>query len=156
MKIWGGEVGLSVDVMRLSGRLKPIHGLHLTCTYITRTLRQALQYMTALLEPLEESHCMLSENVSSVGQVRTARLEARITPDQKQRLQRAATLSGRSLSDFIVASAQEAASRVLQENQGIRLSQAEQLAFVNALLAPPEPGVRLRQAAAAYRQQVGI
>lgn len=33
---------------------------------------------------------------------RTARLEARITPSQKALLERAAALSGRSLSEFVV------------------------------------------------------
>lgn len=87
---------------------------------------------------------------------RAARLEARISPEQKAVLQQAATLSGRTLSDFVVASAQEAAARVIQEHETIRLSRAEQIAFVTALLDPPAPGDRLRQAAAAYRQQMGL
>jgi uncharacterized protein (DUF1778 family) len=70
-------------------------------------------------------------------------------------LQQAATLSGRTLSEFVVASAQEAAARILREHETIRLSRAEQIAFVTALLDPPAPNERLRQAAAAYRQQMG-
>jgi len=76
--------------------------------------------------------------------------------EQKAVLQQAATLSGRTLSEFIVASAQEAASRVIQEHETIRLSRAEQMAFVTALLNPPAPNERLRQAAAAYRKQMGL
>lgn len=87
---------------------------------------------------------------------RGARLEARISLEQKAVLQQAATLSGRTLSEFIVASAQEAASRVIQEHETIRLSRAEQMAFVTALLTPPAPNERLRQAAAAYRKQMGL
>jgi uncharacterized protein (DUF1778 family) len=87
---------------------------------------------------------------------RGARLEARISLEQKAVLQQAATLSGRTLSEFIVASAQEAASRVIQEHETIRLSRAEQMAFVTALLNPPAPNERLRQAAAAYRKQMGL
>ena len=88
--------------------------------------------------------------------VRSARLEARISVEQKTVLQQAATLSGRTLSEFVVASAQEAADRVIQEHETIRLSRAEQIAFVNALLNPPPPNVRLRKAAAAYRKQMGL
>ena len=88
--------------------------------------------------------------------VRAARLEARITPEQKGLLQQAASLSGRTLSEFVVASAQEAAARVIQDHETIRLSRAEQIAFVTALLDPPAPGDRLRQAAATYRQQMGL
>jgi uncharacterized protein (DUF1778 family) len=87
---------------------------------------------------------------------RSARLEARISIEQKAVLQQAAALSGRTLSEFIVASAQEAASRVIKEHETIRLSRAEQIAFVSALLSPPAPNARLRKAAAAYRKQTGL
>ena len=87
---------------------------------------------------------------------RGARLEARISVEQKTVLQRAATLSGRTLSEFVVASAQDAASRVVQEHETVRLSRAEQIAFVSALLKPPAANARLRQAAAAYRKQMGL
>ena len=87
---------------------------------------------------------------------RSARLEARISVEQKTVLQRAATLSGRTLSEFVVASAQDAASRVIQEHETIRLSRVEQIAFVSALLKPPAANARLRRAAAAYREQMGL
>ena len=87
---------------------------------------------------------------------RSARLEARISVEQKTVLQRAATLSGRTLSEFVVASAQDAATRVIQEHETIHLSRAEQIAFVSALLKPPAANARLRQAAAAYRKQMGL
>jgi uncharacterized protein (DUF1778 family) len=84
---------------------------------------------------------------------RGARLEARISATQKSVLQRAATLSGRTLSEFVVASAQEAAARVIREHESIQLSRAEQTAFVKALLAPAEPGAALRRAAKAYKRR---
>ena len=87
---------------------------------------------------------------------RAARLEARLSVEQKAVLQQAALLSGRTLSEFVVASAQEAAARVIEEHEAIRLNRAEQIAFVTALLDPPAPNERLRQAAAAYRQQMGF
>jgi len=87
---------------------------------------------------------------------RGARLEARISVEQKTVLQQAAALSGRTLSEFVVASAQEAASRVIHEHETIRLSRAEQIAFVSALLNPPPSSARLRKAAAAYRKQMGL
>ncbi len=92
---------------------------------------------------------------TTIPKSRDARLEARISATQKARLQQAAALSGRTLSEFVVASAQEAAARIIQEHEAIRLSRTEQAAFVNALLKPPAPSARLRRAAAAYRKQVG-
>jgi uncharacterized protein (DUF1778 family) len=99
---------------------------------------------------------MLNDALDTEVKTRAARLEARVTPDQKALLQQAATLSGRTLSEFVVASAQEAAARVIQEHETIRLSRAEQIAFVNALLKPRVPTARLRRAVAKYRQQTGL
>jgi uncharacterized protein (DUF1778 family) len=42
------------------------------------------------------------------------------------------------------------------EHEIIRLSRAEQIAFVRALLNPPLPNARLRKAAKAYRKQMGL
>lgn len=88
--------------------------------------------------------------------LRAERLEARISGEKKAVLQHAAELSGRTLSEFVVESAQAAAMRVIQEHENIRLGQAEQIAFVTALLNPAAPNDRLRQAAANYRQQMGV
>lgn len=84
---------------------------------------------------------------------RDARLEARVTSDQKSLFQRAAALSGRSLSEFVIDSTQEAANRVVQEYELIRLARQEQMAFASALLDPPAPGDRLRRAVATYRRK---
>jgi len=99
---------------------------------------------------------MQTNHPETADKSRTARLEARLSVEQKAVLQQAALLSGRTLSEFVVASAQEAAARVIQEHEAIRLNRAEQIAFVTALLDPPAPNERLRQAAAAYRQQMGF
>ena len=99
---------------------------------------------------------MLTETTETDAKIRAARLEARMTTDQKALLQHAAALSGRTLSEFVLASAQEAAARVIQEHETIRLSRAEQIAFVTALLKPRAPNARLRKAAAKYRQQMGL
>lgn len=86
---------------------------------------------------------------------RDARLEARMSATQKHLLQRAAALSGRTLSDFVVVSALDAARRVIAEHESIHLSREEQLAFVQALLNPTESNERLKRAAKAYRQRTG-
>ncbi len=68
---------------------------------------------------------------------RTARLEARIAPDRLAVIKRAAELQGRSVSDFVVTAAQEAAQRTIEDAQVIRLSVEDQRAFVAAILDPP-------------------
>ena len=97
---------------------------------------------------------MPTDRRETADRTRTVRLEARLSLEQKALLQRAAALSGCTLSEFVVASAQEVANRIIQEHETIRLSRAEQIAFVSALLNPPEPSARLRKAAAAWRKQV--
>lgn len=88
--------------------------------------------------------------------LRAERLEARISGEKKAVLQHAAELSGRTLSEFVVESAQAAATRVIEEHQSIRLSQDERVAFVAAVLAPAAPNSRLSQAATNYRQLMGL
>lgn len=77
---------------------------------------------------------------------KTARLEARITPDLQALLRRAAEIEGRSVTDFVVSAVQEAAERRIEQAQMIRLSLEDQIAFVDAILAPPEPTSTLKRA----------
>ena len=86
--------------------------------------------------------------------VRTARLEARITPDALKVVRRAAQIEGRSVSDFVVAAAQAAAARTIEQTQIIRLSVEDQRAFAEAILNPPEPVDALRRAFARHRDLI--
>lgn len=85
---------------------------------------------------------------------RSTRLEARITPDALAILKRAAEIQGRSLSDFVVAAAQEAAQKTIAETQIIRLAVEDQRALADALLNPPEPNAGLRRARDAHQRLI--
>ena len=98
----------------------------------------------------------MQTNRDVAAKTRGARLEARISAEQKAMFQQAATLSARTLSEFVVASAQEAATRIIQTHETIALTRDEQLRFVSALLAAPAPNERLSQAARQYRAQTGV
>lgn len=67
---------------------------------------------------------------------RTARVEARIAPEALELVKRAAEIQGRSVSDFVVAAAQEAAQRTIEETHVIRLAAEDQLRFARMLLEP--------------------
>jgi uncharacterized protein (DUF1778 family) len=85
-------------------------------------------------------------------QSRSARIEARISSDALAVVKRAAEIQGRSISDFVVAAAQEAAHRTIEETHLIRLSAEDQSRFVDLLLNAPEPApalIRARDAHAA-------
>jgi uncharacterized protein (DUF1778 family) len=85
---------------------------------------------------------------------RTARIEARIAPDALAIVRRAAEIQGRSLSDFVVAAAQEAARKTVAEVEVIRLSREAQEQFVSLLLNPPPPSSALRRALKRHRSLI--
>ena len=81
---------------------------------------------------------------------RAARIEARIAPDALRIVRRAAELQGRSISDFVVAAAQEVAHRTIDEAQVIHLSVEDQVRFVELLLNPPALAPALKRAKKAH------
>lgn len=85
---------------------------------------------------------------------RSMRLEARISPDGLAVVKRAAEIQGRSVSDFVVAAAQEAAEKTVAETQIVRLSVADQRAFADAIACAPEPAPALKRAKERHRRLV--
>ena len=85
---------------------------------------------------------------------RGTRIGARVSATQKALIQLAAALSGRSLSEFVLSSAQEAATKVIEKQKTIKLIRTEQAAFVRSVLNPPAPTQRLRRSAKAYKQLI--
>lgn len=86
---------------------------------------------------------------------RTARVEARIAPDALEMIRRAAELQGRSISDFMVAAAQEAAQRAIADVEILRLSRQAQEQFAALVLDPPEPTSALVRAFERHRALIG-
>jgi uncharacterized protein (DUF1778 family) len=82
---------------------------------------------------------------------RSERVEARVTPEQKKLFERAAALDGRSLTDFLLSSAQAAAADTISRHELLKLTPDDQEMFVAALLNPPAPKKALRVAVARYR-----
>lgn len=85
---------------------------------------------------------------------RTARIEARIAPDALAVVRRAAEIQGRSVSDFVVAAAQEAAQRAVAETEVIRLSREAQEKFVSLILNPPPPSDAFLRALKRHRELI--
>lgn len=93
--------------------------------------------------------------MSTSNATRTERLEARLPADVKAILARAAALQGRTLTDFVVGSATEAAQRVIRECEVLAFSERDQVAFAKALLNPPSASPALEDAARRYRGDHG-
>jgi uncharacterized protein (DUF1778 family) len=84
---------------------------------------------------------------------RVQRLEARVSPEAKALCQKAATIQGRTLTDFVVTSAIDAAKRTVYENEILELSYRDRVAFVEALLnAPTTPNAKLIAASKRHAQ----
>jgi uncharacterized protein (DUF1778 family) len=90
------------------------------------------------------------------ARVRNERLETRVTADQKNLIEQAAALQGRSVTDFVLTSVQEAAQRAIEEHQRLDLSVRDSQAFVEALINPPPVNDRLRETVRRYRQATGV
>ena len=93
---------------------------------------------------------------SSHGRARAQRLETRVTTEQKNLIERAAALQGRTITDFVLTSVQDAARRTIEEHQQFELSVRDSEAFVEALLNPRPINGRLRDTVRRYRAATGV
>ena len=93
---------------------------------------------------------------ASRGRARAERLETRVTAEQKNLIERAAALQGRTLTDFVLTSLQDAARRAIEERQRLELSVRGSEAFVDALLNPKPVNDRLRETVRRYREATGV
>ena len=98
---------------------------------------------------------MASLREASEANARLERIEARLSADAKVVIQRAAEISGRSVSDFVVSSALEAAKETIREYEIIVLSARDSITFVEALLDPKGPNEALLAAAGRHREVPG-
>lgn len=85
-----------------------------------------------------------------------SRLEARLPATVYTMLKRAAEIEGRTLSDFVVSAAREAAERTIEKAAVLRLSVEDQRRFTDAILHPPAPNAALRRAARRHRKLFGL
>jgi uncharacterized protein (DUF1778 family) len=83
---------------------------------------------------------------------RDQRLEARITPDQKELIERAACVQGRTVTDFVVSALQEAAKQAIADHTVWKLTQEQQKVFIGALTDAPAPNQKLQEAYKRYRK----
>jgi uncharacterized protein (DUF1778 family) len=96
---------------------------------------------------------MPAQKQRSTAKSKSYRFDARLNEEQKLLIQRAADLEGRSVTDFVLHSAELAAERTLERRATLILTARETQAFVDAILNPPNPGPVLRRAARDYRKK---
>jgi uncharacterized protein (DUF1778 family) len=76
---------------------------------------------------------------------RTAKLDLRLTPQAKKKLQTAAQTAGRTVSEFVVESALVRAEETLADRKRFGLDADRWKAFLEALDAPPRDLPRLNR-----------
>lgn len=82
-----------------------------------------------------------------------SRFDTRLSKEQKELFEEASRLGGfKTLSDFILSSAQEHATQIIERHQQILLTVQDREVFFNALLKPKKPNTALKKAAEKYRQ----
>jgi uncharacterized protein (DUF1778 family) len=77
---------------------------------------------------------------------KSKRVSLRIDADGKRTLERAASYTGSSLTDFVITRALAAANEVIQAREMVMLSGRDWDAFLDALANPPEPSADLERA----------
>src|SRR5215472_12581000 len=83
---------------------------------------------------------------------RAYRFDARLNEEQRLLIQRAADLEGRTMTDFVLHSAEAAAQQTIENRAMLVLTARETEAFAEAILNPARPGSALRRAAREYRE----
>lgn len=75
----------------------------------------------------------------SARAVKPARIELKTSPQVKSQLERAAAMSGVSLTAFVIQQASEAARRISEEADTVRLNQEAWSKLNEIIDNPPEP-----------------
>jgi uncharacterized protein (DUF1778 family) len=133
-----------------------------TCAERTQALRRIAGFFLFLQDSSpytqdarEESAMQRARRIERRSRTQE-RLEARVTPAQKRLIERAAALRGTSVTELVVASAQQAATNAIREFDVLHLRDEAREVFIHAVLHPPAPSDTARAAAKRYRKRVGL
>lgn len=83
------------------------------------------------------------------------RMHLRLDRASKRKLERAAAYAEKTVSEFVLSQALEAADQVLEAHEQHVLSTADWEAFCQALDQPPRPNKALKQGFRWYRARAG-
>ncbi len=86
---------------------------------------------------------------------KSERINLRLDPMLKEKIQSAADFLQLSVSSFMLSSVLEAAEKVIREHEVMKLSDRDRDLFLNALLDPPAPNRALKNAFALHEKMTG-
>ena len=83
-----------------------------------------------------------------------ARLNFRLPSEAKEKIERAAVVSGLTVTDFAIHALVNSAEDVLERHHVTRLSNRDRDVFLQMLDNPPPPNEALKKAANRYKQTI--
>jgi uncharacterized protein (DUF1778 family) len=83
------------------------------------------------------------------------RIQIRVDEFAKNKIERAARVSHKSVSEFVISNAIAAADKLLKDHDQVALSSRDWELFYAAILNPPKPNKALRAAFKRYKSQQG-
>ncbi len=83
--------------------------------------------------------------MASRANIRSERVDLRMTPTAKRTLQRAAAVSNKTLSEFLLDTGIAAAVDALADRRAFELDDKQWKAFMAALASPPKDNPHLRK-----------
>lgn len=84
---------------------------------------------------------------------KVSRVDLRVSPKQKELLERAATLKGLSLSSYVLYHSLEAAREEINSHQRLVLSDRDRDLFLSLMENPPQPGEALKSAMSKFQRE---
>jgi uncharacterized protein (DUF1778 family) len=93
--------------------------------------------------------------MAPTAQIKRGRMHLRLDDKTKRKLERAAAYEETSVTDFVLENAVAAADRVIDAREKIVLTAKDWDVFYDALLDPPPPNKKLKDAARRYRERIG-
>lgn len=84
--------------------------------------------------------------------IKSARFEARIPPDVHAIIKRAAEIEGRSMTDYVMATALDAARNTIEQTDTIKLSMKSSEDFASSLINPSKPAPAMVRAGKRHSQ----
>ena len=85
--------------------------------------------------------------------VRAARLNVRLNPQAKDKIEQAAVVSHQTVTDFVVTSLLRASEDALERHHSIRLTNRDRDLFLAALSKDTRPNRALRKATEKFKRQ---
>lgn len=91
--------------------------------------------------------------INKAGKAKQSRVDLRVSPEQKELLERAASLRGLSLSSYLLSNGIEAAIKDIESHEKLVLSDNDRDLFLSLMENPPEANQALKSAMRRFQEE---